>query len=83
MNDNSGEIDKLKWLKLGYEVAKAHAPDYEIASHIVAEKCDQEVETWTPDYNLGESYEYAPSKYSVTYYYEGSLLMPIYYRCKG
>lgn len=79
---NSETADNLKWLKLGYEVAKHHAPDYEIASHIVAETCSEEVETWDPKTLYGESYQDAPSSFNVVYYYEGKTLMPVYYRCK-
>jgi hypothetical protein len=81
--ENTAQVDKLKWTRLGYEVARAHAPDYEIAGHIVYEACGDDAEFWSPQKELGESWEYAPSGFNVIRYHEGSYQAPVYYRCKA
>lgn len=72
--------DKLKWLRLGYEVAYNHAPDFELAQMKLGETCE-EAELWEPKRELGETRLEAPSNYQVMYYYASYGLTKAYYKC--
>jgi hypothetical protein len=76
------ESDKLKWLRLGYEIARAHAPDEDIAFHIAQESGGEDaVKRYIPDVDVQDAY-HVPTGHKTIEFYDIEIGKDIYiYKC--